>query len=481
MLLGNAKMAKTSRRSKSKKLENPVRKMNGKSCNPQREILELLKSRCPEVFTEGKIDAAKLKQTLGEELDTNDERYGLNWAGKAECFRHIQETTTAALKPCRKESVDFDNTENIFIEGDNLEVLKILQKTYQNKIKMIYIDPPYNTGNDSFIYPDRFKEEKEDYEQRAGIKDAEGLLTKDGFWRKNSKDAGHFHSNWLSMMCPRLFLAKNLLQPNGVIFVSIDDNEVHNLRMIMNDIFAEENILAELVWDLGSGTAAGHFTRAHEYILAYARDKSALSNFVYQGKTDIISERAVKKISRGNPASCITFPPGIEFEGDSAVFEGVIGKSEKIRVVDGRFEFQNGKLVSNVTLEAGWGMRDQILSWLKGEETVDTKGQKVKRFYFSKKGVLQYEKERGFVNPPSVLRRIASTKKGSEEIKQLFGKDVIDFPKPSELLRYLIVLVCEEGDTVMDFLAGASCTTHAVIRINKESARQLTHISVQLE
>ena len=461
------------------KAKEPHR-MDGYSLSPQKELLELLKRKFPEVFAEGKIDGDKLRQTLGEELDTNNERYGLTWAGKAECFRHIQETTTTTLKPMKKESVDFEKSENIFIEGDNLEVIKILQKTYQNKIKMIYIDPPYNTGNDSFIYPDRFKEEKEDYELRAGIKDAEGLLTKDGFWRKNSKDTGHFHSNWLSMMYPRLFLARNLLRPDGVIFVSIDDNEVQNLRMIMNEVFYEENILAELVWDLGSGTAAGHFTRAHEYILVYARDKSALSNFVYQGETDLISERAVKKISRGNPASCITFPPGIEFEGDSAVFEGVIGNSEKIRIVDGKFEFKNGRLVSKVTLEAGWAMRDQILNWLNGEETFDTKGQKVKRFYFSNKGVLQYEKERGFVNPPSVLRGIASTKKGSEEIKQLFSKDVIDFPKPSDLIKYLIELVCQEGNIVMDFFAGACCTAHAAMRISQESKRHIQHISVQI-
>jgi adenine-specific DNA-methyltransferase len=473
-------MAEPSKRSKLKELKSLVQKMDGNSYNPQAELLELLKSKCPEAFTEGKIDPKKLRQTLGEEVSEEGERYGLSWAGKSDCFRHIQEPTTATLKPIKKESIDFDKTENIFIEGDNLEVLKALQKSYYGSIKMIYIDPPYNTGNDSFIYPDRYKEEKEDYELRAGIKDAEGLLTKDGFWRKNSKDAGHFHSNWLSMMYPRLFLAKNLLREDGVIFVSIDDNEVQNLRMIMNEVFDEENILAELVWDLGSGTAAGHFTRAHEYILVYARDKSSLSNFVYQGETDLISERAVKKISRGNPASCITFPPEIEFEGDSAVFEGIIGNSEKIRIVDGKFEFKNGKLVSSVTLEAGWAMRDQILSWLNGEETYDTKGQKVKRFYFSKKGVLQYEKERGFVNPPSVLRGIASTKKGSEEIEELFGKDVIDFPKPTDLLKYLIELVCNDGDTVIDFFAGACCTAHAAMRIHHEINRHVRHISVQL-
>jgi len=218
-------------------------KINGNLLSLLNELAELLKTQFPQIFAEGKVNPDKLKQALGEDLDTNNERYGLSWAGKNEAFRHIQETTTATLKPIKGQSVDFDKTENIFIEGDNLEVLKILQKTYQNKIKMIYIDPPYNTGNDSFIYPDRFKEEKDDYELRAGIKDAEGLLTKDGFWRKNSKDAGHFHSNWLSMMYPRLFLAKNLLREDGVIFVSIDDNEVQNLRMIMDEIFGEESFL----------------------------------------------------------------------------------------------------------------------------------------------------------------------------------------------------------------------------------------------
>jgi len=249
-------------------------RMDGNSLSPQKELLRLLKRQFPEVFTDGKVDAGKLKQTLGDQVETNNERYGLGWAGKSECFRHIQETTSATLKPVRNESVDFDKTENIFIEGDNLEVLKILQKTYQNKIKMIYIDPPYNTGNDSFIYPDRFKEEKEDYELRAGIKDAEGLLTKDGFWRKNSKDAGHFHSNWLSMMYPRLFLAKNLLREDGVIFVSIDDNEVHNLRMIMDEIFGEENFIASAIWQrkYAPQNDDKYISALHEYMLVYVRN-----------------------------------------------------------------------------------------------------------------------------------------------------------------------------------------------------------------
>jgi len=214
-------MAKPSKQSNSKKCKKPLQKINGNSYNPQAELLELLKAKCPEAFTEGKIDCKKLQQTLGEEVSTDGERYGLSWAGKSDCFRHIQGLTTATLKPVKAESVNFDNTENIFIEGDNLQALKILQKSYYGKIKMIYIDPPYNTGNDSFIYPDRFAESQEQYLKRIGDKDVEGNLIKDGFFRKNTKDSGHFHSNWMTMMYPRLFLAHNLLKPDGILFVSV--------------------------------------------------------------------------------------------------------------------------------------------------------------------------------------------------------------------------------------------------------------------
>ncbi|MCR4290072.1 MAG: site-specific DNA-methyltransferase, partial [Candidatus Scalindua sp.] len=210
--------------------------MDGKSFNITEEKLNKLKEIIPEAFTEGKIDWEKLKAALGEDVEFKNERYVLNWAGKSDAFRVLQSPTTATLVPCEEESVNFDNTENIFIEGENLEVLKVLQKSYFGKIKMIYIDPPYNTGNDTFIYPDKFSETKEEYLNRIGDKDETGFMTREGLFRKNSKDSGHYHSNWLSMMYPRLFLARNLLRDDGVIFVSIDDNEVHNLRLLMNEV-----------------------------------------------------------------------------------------------------------------------------------------------------------------------------------------------------------------------------------------------------
>ena len=203
-------------------------KMSGKSYNTQEELLKKLQKEMPEIFSEGKIDFSKFKATLGEDIIAGEERYGLNWAGKSDCFRQIQEKTTNTLKPCREESVDFDNTENLFLEGDNLQVMKVLQKSYYGKVKMIYIDPPYNTGND-FIYNDKFSQAKKEYLQEIGAIDELGNVVNAELYRQNTRDSGHFHSTWLNMMYPRLFLARNLLRQDGVIFVSIDDNEVVNL------------------------------------------------------------------------------------------------------------------------------------------------------------------------------------------------------------------------------------------------------------
>lgn len=222
--------------------------MDGYSQTPQKERLETLRLLMPEVFDEGYIDWEKLKVALGENVNFSNERYVLNWAGKSEAFRVMQQPSTATLVPCREESVDFDNTQNVFIEGENMEVLKVLQRSYFRKVKMIYIDPPYNTGSDSFIYPDKFSENKEEYLRRVGDKNEEGYMTRDGMFRKNAKENGQYHSNWLNMMMPRLYLAKNLLREDGVIFISIDDNEVYNLRMLMNEIFGEENFVAQFIW-----------------------------------------------------------------------------------------------------------------------------------------------------------------------------------------------------------------------------------------
>ena len=257
--------------------------MDGKSMDIAGDKLNQLKAILPEAFTENKIDWEKLRAALGDNIEFKNERYVLNWAGKSDAFRALQAPSTATLSPCPEESVYFEQSGNVFIEGENLEVLKALQKSYFGKIKMIYIDPPYNTGNDHFIYPDRFSESREDYLSRIGDKDETGLMTREGLFRKNSKDGGHYHSNWLSMMYPRLFLARNLLRDDGVIFVSIDDNEVHNLRLLMNEVFGEENFSGNFLWhrrQRADSRNQSNVSTDHEYIVAYSKSENAIQKGV---------------------------------------------------------------------------------------------------------------------------------------------------------------------------------------------------------
>lgn len=456
--------------------------MDGKSLDLKQDRIEKLKEVIPEAFTEGRIDWEKLKAALGEDIEFKNERYVLNWAGKSDAFRVLQSPTTATLAPDRDESVNFDDTENVFIEGENLEVLKVLQKSYFGKIKMIYIDPPYNTGNDHFIYPDRFSETKEEYLGRIGDKDEAGYMTREGLFRKNSKDSGHYHSNWLSMIYPRLFLARNLLREDGVIFVSIDDNEVHNLRLMMNEVFGEENFLAQVVWDLKTGRQAGHFTKSHEYLVVYARDKEALENFDAI-ETGNIVHGALKKISKANPASEISFPAGISFEGKDAVFRDELGGSEKQYIISEEMIFKNGKLYKPVVIKAGWAMKNQVISWLEGNETCDSKGQKVVRFYFNSQGILFYEKERGKYNPKTVWSGLATTKQGTDCLRDLMGvENLIEFPKPINLIKHLINFVTKGNDNaiVLDFFSGSSPVSHAVFDLNKQDNGTRKFICVQL-
>ncbi len=248
--------------------------MEATSLTPQEEKLNALRELLPEAFAEGKIDWEKLRATLGEAVNFSNERYVLNWAGKSDAFKVLQTPTTKTLVPAKTESSNFDDTEHIFIEGENLAVLKVLQKSYFGKVKMIYIDPPYNTGNDSFIYPDKFSETRAEYARRVGDKDEDGYMTNDGMFKKNSKENGQYHSNWLSMMMPRLYLAKNLLRQDGVIFVSIDDNEVHNLRLLMNEIFGEENFICQIINKSNprGSQASKFFAIEHEYILVFCKN-----------------------------------------------------------------------------------------------------------------------------------------------------------------------------------------------------------------
>jgi adenine-specific DNA-methyltransferase len=237
--------------------------------NLLKERLKEAKRLLPEAFSEGRLDVDKLKKALGDTADDRPERYTFSWAGKRDAIRLLQIPAQGTLVPDKAQSEAFDTTENMIIEGDNLEVLKLLYKSYFGKVKMIYIDPPYNTGND-FVYPDNYTDPLGSYLAITGQKDDDGnLLT------SNPESNGRFHSSWLSMMYPRLFVARQLLRDDGLIFVSIDDNEVHDLKMILNEAFGEENFIAQLVWENregGGGSDSIYFKVKHEYLLVYARN-----------------------------------------------------------------------------------------------------------------------------------------------------------------------------------------------------------------
>ncbi|QXP65719.1 site-specific DNA-methyltransferase [Polaribacter sp. AHE13PA] len=420
--------------------------MDGISLTPEQEKLNALKKVLPEVFAEGKVDWEKLKATLGEDINFSNERYVLNWAGKSEAFKVLQAPTTKTLVPAKGESVNFDETKNIFIEGENLEVLKVLQKSYFGKVKMIYIDPPYNTGNDSFIYPDKFSETKEEYKKRVGDKDEEGYMTKDGMFKKNSKENGQYHSNWLNMMMPRLYLAKNLLKQDGTIFISIDDNEIHNLKAVMNEIFGEDNFEGHIHWRRRHNQPNDKtklIGLVAEHILCYAKDSSYLKmNGV--GKLPITG-----KFSN----------PDNDPRGDWASKPWKVGSD------------QSG---SSYTIETPTG-QTFTEDWM-GEEKTFKELLDDKRIIFTKNGkglprkkYYKFEREQEGQCATNWWAHdiFGHNQKGNDELTELFEgvKNVFSNPKPTQLLKSLIQLGnLNKDDIVLDFFAGSASTGDALFQ-----------------
>lgn len=461
--------------------------MNGESLNIEQDNLAKLKEQFPNLFTEGKLDWEKLKATFSDDINFANERYVLNWAGKSDAFKALQVPTTATLKPMPEESVNFDTTENIFIEGENLEVLKVLQKSYYNKIKCIIIDPPYNTGSDSFIYPDSFKENKADYEKRIGDKDEEGYLMKEGMFRKNSKDSGHFHSNWLSMMYPRLFLAKNLLKVDGVIFVHIDDNEVHNLRMMMNEIFGEENFVAEIIWQKSKKGDAKLIATIHEYILVFAKNKlysieKGIWRIKKDGADEVLSQYDIFKKQFENNHVLISaamqnwfksFPKSdartnhkhYKYSDDRGLYfpDNFAGPD------DGRTSRPRYDIIHPIT---GKSCKKPSTGWRWDEK-------RTQEALLANPPLIHFgDDETTIPCRKSYLKNIDSEpfasvfyrdgRSATLQVEEYVGKGVFNFPKNIEVLQDLIGLTTNDNDTILDF-GGSGSTAHAVIDMNKES------------
>lgn len=431
--------------------------MNGYNDNIHQQQIDKLVQLFPEVVTEGKIDWQKLQSTLGEAVDLG-ERYGLGWKGKSDVFAAIQEKTVQTLHPDRANSVDWDTTGNMFIEGDNLAALKILHKAYYGKVKMIYIDPPYNTGND-FIYNDDFKQTRRSYEAEAGITDDEGNVVRDDGLRTNT--GGHKHSNWLNMMYPRLFLARNLLRQDGVIFVSIDDNEVHNLRLMMNEIFGEENFVADFIWrHRKSSQNDTDVSLSHNYTLCYARrrdnykltpldiDESKFSN----PDNDRRGVWVADPFDAPNVRENLTYPITNPVTGEQHLPPG------------GRcWRFSREKFAS--------ALADNRVVWGK-----NGKGRpQLKRF-------LSEAKEKG-KNPFTIWDHVGTATEGTKELMRLFNnKKLFDTPKPVLFLKEILKISTDkdDSDVCLDFFSGSGSFAHAVAELNAEDGGNRRWICVQL-
>lgn len=421
---------------------------------PSDKTAELLRL-FPEIRTEGgQIDFDRLKLVLGETIDVGKERYSMTWPGKADCFKTIQAPSTGTLLPAPDESVDFDTTENLIIEGDNLEVLKLLQKAYLGKVKMIYIDPPYNTGND-FIYPDNYTESLQTYLEYTGQVDAEGKK-----FGTNSDTDGRFHSRWMNMMYPRLYLARNLLTDDGVIFISIDDNEVVNLRKICDDVFGEELFIGQLIWkrrQTVDSRAKNGLSQDHEYVLVYAKGEVRLRG----------QEIDLSKFSN----------PDNDSRGSwwSADLTGLANKDQRPNL---HYLLENPEtgLIYECP-ENGWRYGKDTMARLISEKRILWPSSKdgrprLKRFLSDKEDI--------YTNLCSVLDTVYTTQ-GTRTLKELFsGSDVMDFPKPVELIKLLIEQGCGNDDFILDFFAGSGTTAQSVLELNKEDGGKRKFILVQL-
>lgn len=429
--------------------------------------IETLKALFPELITEGPegvaVNVDVLKQLVGDKTVTDaEEKYGLNWHGKRRARQLALTPSTGTLRPCPEDSVDWDTTQNLVIEGDNLEVLKLLQKSYAGKVKLIYIDPPYNTGKD-FVYPDDFRDGIRNYLELTGQVEGGRKIS------SNTEASGRFHTDWLNMMYPRLKLARNLLAKNGLICVSINDKEQQNLKTAMSEIFGEENFLAQLVWDKNHSAQAGIFKVYHEYVLVYARSADLITSPRALEAEDF-EAGAMKKESARHPMQEFRFPKGTRFDAPHGTeLKGSWGDTEKVHLKQGRMISDNGVLKEDVVLEAAFTQVNQMKQFFYGDRStlVDSRGQRIVEFYFTATGKLKITKERGVFTPPTV-QRWGMQGDISTELATLFGMSAppLETPKNPAMLKDLITWFTNPDDLIFDFFAGSGTTGHAVMDLN---------------
>ena len=427
-----------------------MEKLDGTSMNLVQENIKKLKEIFPEIFIEGKIDFDLLRQICNgggvQNTESSKERYSLTWNGKSRARQIAQEVSTGTLRPAKEESKNWDNTENIYIEGDNLEVLKLLQKSYHGKIKMIYIDPPYNTGKD-FVYKDNFIANIENYKKVTGQINEEGIkLT------TNTETNGRYHSDWLNMMYPRLKLARNLLTDDGVIFMSIDDNEQANLKKICDEIFGEENFVAQIAWRKSDNQAnIGNIARVKEYILSYSKN----DKLFYLNKMEL-TEKAKKEY---------------RYKDDRGFFR----RSILLHKTRGRYKYDlktpTGKILSG--------------PWMKSKEDIEKMSNEGMIYWTTggeeqPYGKIYLDESDGQIPNDFIGIEYGSNQEASLELEKLMQSRYFDFPKSVTLLKHLAKIGSNLDNYILDFFSGSSTTAHSVMQLNVEDGGNRKYIMVQI-
>ena len=446
-----------------------VNKLDMKSANIVVENIEKIGELFPNVISEGKIDFEALKQELSSEIIGSDkEKFQLSWAGKKQAIIDANTPTSSTLRLAKDKSINLKNTKNIYIEGDNLEVLKILQESYLNKIKMIYIDPPYNTGKD-FVYNDSFEKTSNDELSESGQIDEYNnrLIT-------NNESNGRFHSDWLKMMYPRLKLSRNLLSKDGLIFISISDIEQSNLKKLCDEIYGERNFVAQMIWtnkEGGGGSDTKLIKIKHEYILCYAKD---------------IENATINGVKVSDEARYTCEDKWVETRGkyqlvklDSASLGYIASLDYPITAPDGTqvYPNKNGEKISR------WRWGKDKLQWGRDNDYLEFKKDKDGNWNVYSKQYLNADVDGNIVErtnrPFAVIDKYSSTQ-ASKQLQKLLGGKYFDYSKPKDLIKFLIEIATNDGDIVLDYFSGSATTAHAVLELNKEDNKQRKYIMIQI-
>ncbi|BCA91506.1 hypothetical protein HMEPL2_01280 [Vreelandella aquamarina] len=427
----------------------------------QQQLLNLLRQTAPEVISDNQLNLERLKELMGEERLAPAEHYELSWAGKKDARREIQKKTSHTLRP---DANNPESAQHMLIEGENLEVLRVLQKSYYGKVKMIYIDPPYNTGNDSFVYPDDYSETLDEYQKRTGEKNEAGFLNKQSLWKKNSKESGQYHSAWLSMMYPRLYLARNLLREDGVIFISIDDNEAANLKLLCDEVFGEENFIAEIVWQraFSPKNDAKYLSDSNDYVLLYAKSKRFF-NVGRLERTEAANER-YKNLDNDPRGVWISDNLTVKTYSEKYNYPITTPSGRVVEPADGRCWSTSKERMQELIED------NRIWFGANGDNVP-----RLKRFLT--------DVQQGMVATTLWLHdEVGHNQEGRQELKELFDdKGYFDGPKPVRLLkRILKVGAVIDNDIVLDFFSGSGSTAHALMELNAEDGGNRQSISVQL-